>query len=163
MPRSEAREEAVPHHLRQDAGAGHGVAPRVGVNDGAVLQRQVLHRKTVHEEQVIRPAKPRRRPANGEGGRHGDVQPVDLPHTRGAESEGDRPSSYGWREALTIRGTQLLGVSDPRDRPLAGGHDDHTCDNGARQWAAPYLIGTRYVLKSRRSEILLYATPARHV
>jgi hypothetical protein len=158
----EEAEEAIPDHLGQDARAGHRVALRVGIHYGEMLETQMLHWQAINQKQVVGAPESRGRAANGECGGPRDVESLNLADARGAEgkSGGSLPDQRS--ESLTLRRRQCFRVGNPGDGTGAGGHDDHTCDNGAREGAPSDFVCPGYELKPFKPERLLDVRPARY-
>src|SRR3989475_8820329 len=108
--------QAISHGLRDDGGGGDRMAMRVAVDDRFVRAPELGGGEAVDENEVRRAAEPTQRPPHGQDGGAPDVEPVDLPHARGAHGNGERPRAHDPREPRALTGREQLGIAQAADR-----------------------------------------------
>src|SRR2546425_631891 len=108
--------QAIPHGLRDHGRGRDRMAMRVAVDDRLVRASQLRGGEAVDEDEVRRAAEPIQRAPHGQDGGAPDVEPVDLPHARGAHGNSERPRAHDAREPRALNGREQLGIAQAADR-----------------------------------------------
>jgi hypothetical protein len=162
VPDSQGPQQTITGDLGQYAGAGHRVALRVGIDHRPMLDLELAHGLSIEQQHVIRLTEPRDGPADRQRGGTDDVRAFDLPHARGAKGPGEGARAYEWSESLPLWPRELFGVGNASNGAHFWRHDDHTCQNGARQGAPSNFVCTGDKPVSCRPKLSLDSAPASH-
>src|SRR3989454_4848190 len=102
--------------FRSDGGGCDRLVMRVAVDDRLVRASRLGGGEAVDEDEVRRAAEPIQRAPHGQDGGAPDVEPVDLPHARGAHGNSERPRAHDAREPRALNGREQLGIAQAADR-----------------------------------------------
>src|SRR4029077_298927 len=116
--------------------------PGIAMPDRLVRAAELGTRQPVDEHMRRRKTKPAQRALHSENRGAPDVEPVDLPHARGADRQGEGALADLDRELLTLRRAEHLRVIEPADRLHTDRKDDGRGDHWTSQGTAADFIDT---------------------